>query len=117
MPTSGTLLSNVTVTTPRVSPAVQLSATGGVWTATLDTTAHAGSSCVFTIQDGPSNNGPWTDVSDNVLTGADGLSHLGWDQSHQVEDFKLYGAGPWWRINVTAVTGSVLINTLTVQNA
>jgi hypothetical protein len=117
MPTSGTLLNNVTVTTPRVSPAVQLSATGGAWTATLDTTAHAGSLCVFTIQDGPTSNGPWTDVSNNAFTGADGTTHTGWDQSHQIQTFTLYGAGPWWRINVTDVTGSILVNTLTVQNS
>src|SRR4051812_27179648 len=111
-----TLVTNQAVSAPLVSPAANLSGTATYWTATLDTTAHVGSSCVFTIQDGPTNSGPWTNVSDNVLTGADGLSHLGWDQSHQVQTFQLYGAGPWWRISVTAVSGIILINALSVTN-
>jgi hypothetical protein len=79
MPTSGQLLNNVTITTPRVSPAVQLSATGGAWTATMDTTAHAGAECDFTIQSGPSSNGPWADVSNNSFSGSDGLGKFGND--------------------------------------
>jgi hypothetical protein len=111
-----TLVTNQVVSAPLVSPAANLSGGATYWTATLDTTAHAGVHCEFTIQDAPASSGPWTDVSNNSFDGSDGTSHLGWDLSHQVQSFTLFGSGPWWRINITAVTGTFTANSLIVTN-
>lgn len=113
---SKTLLTNQVVSAPVVSPAANLSGNAIYWTATLDTTAHAGVHCEFTIQSAPATGGPWTDVSKNSFDGGDGLSHLGWDLSHQVQTFTLFGSGPWWRINITEVTGTFTVNSLAVTN-
>jgi len=71
----------------------------------------------FTIQSSPTgHNNTWTDVSDNILQGADGTGKFGNDLSNQIQDFTLFGAGPFWRINVTNVVGSILVNSLSVNN-
>jgi hypothetical protein len=111
-----TLLTNVTVTAPQTSPAVKLQGSDQYWTATLNTTAHAGTETDFTIQSSATNHGPWTDVSNNVLQGADGTGKFGNDLSNQIQDFTLFGTGPFWRMNITNVVGSILINSLTVNN-
>lgn len=112
------LISNLTITQPRTSPGVNLAAAGGTWTATLDIVSHAGSGIYFTIQSSATNgSNTWSDVSNNSLIGADGVGKFGQDISHQVLTFGLYGTGPWWRVNVTDVAGSVLVNSLSVSNA
>jgi hypothetical protein len=78
-------------------------------------TAHAGTDIQFTIQ-GSADNNTFTDFSKNEIQGGDGTGKFGGDLSRSVSSFLLYGAGPWWRINVTSVTGSVLVNSLVVTN-
>lgn len=113
---SKTLITNTTISSKLTSPGVNLAGGGGTWMATLDTTAHTGMQCDFTIQSAPSSAGPWSDVSDNSFQGGDGVSHTGWDQSHQVQEFTLFGVGPWWRIHITNMVGSMLVNSLVVTN-
>lgn len=83
----------------------------------MDVTAHAGTDIQFTIQ-GSADNKDWSksDFSKNEIQGADGIGKFGNDLSETVSSFLLYGSGPWWRINVTNVTGSILINSLSVVN-
>jgi len=112
---SKVLVTNQSISAPLTSPGVKLQGSLSYWEATLDVTAHAGTDIQFTIQ-GSADNKTFTDFSKNEIQGADGIGKFGNDLSNSVQSFLLYGSGPWWRINVTSVTGSILINSLSVVN-
>lgn len=112
---SKTLISNQTISSAMTSPSVTLAGALPYWVATLDTTAHTGMICFFTIQGSPDDI-TWSDYSNNEFAGGDGIGKFGSDLSHQVQSFLLYGAGPHWRINISSLTGTFIVNSLVVTN-
>jgi hypothetical protein len=114
---SSTLLSNVSISAPITSAAVQLNGALQYWDATVFFNMPVGTDIDISILASPTKNGTYVEVSRAEFAVGSPTDKFGGDATHFNSVFSLDKSnGTWFKGQVNSVTGTVTIISLTVNN-